>query len=76
MGVLDGIRIIEFAGIGPAPFCGMLLAAMGADVILVERSSAAPAIHSISARTPSSIAASDRLRSTSRMRARSKQYCD
>jgi crotonobetainyl-CoA:carnitine CoA-transferase CaiB-like acyl-CoA transferase len=27
MGVLDGIRIIEIAGIGPGPFCGMLLAA-------------------------------------------------
>ncbi len=37
MGVLDGIRVIEIAGIGPGPFCGMLLADMGADVILVER---------------------------------------
>lgn len=37
MGVLDGIRIIEFAGIGPGPFCGMLLADMGAEVTLVER---------------------------------------
>jgi crotonobetainyl-CoA:carnitine CoA-transferase CaiB-like acyl-CoA transferase len=37
MGILSGIRIIEIAGIGPAPFCGMLLADMGADVILVER---------------------------------------
>ena len=37
MGVLDGIRVIEFAGIGPGPFCGMLLADMGAEVILVER---------------------------------------
>ncbi|MBK9520747.1 MAG: CoA transferase [Rhodocyclaceae bacterium] len=37
MGVLDGIRIVEIAGIGPGPFCGMLLADMGADVILVER---------------------------------------
>ncbi len=38
MGVLDGIRIIELAGIGPGPFCGMLLADMGAEVILIERS--------------------------------------
>ena len=37
MGVLAGIRIIEIAGIGPGPFCGMLLADMGAEVILVER---------------------------------------
>jgi alpha-methylacyl-CoA racemase len=37
MAVLDGIRIVEIAGIGPGPFCGMLLADMGAEVILVER---------------------------------------
>ena len=40
MGVLDGIRVIEFAGIGPGPFCGMLLADMGAEVILIERAGA------------------------------------
>ncbi|QFT77500.1 MULTISPECIES: CaiB/BaiF CoA-transferase family protein [unclassified Erythrobacter] len=34
---LAGIRIVEIEGIGPAPFCGMHLADMGADVILVER---------------------------------------
>jgi len=37
MGVLSGIRIVEIAGIGPGPFCGMLLADLGAEVILVER---------------------------------------
>ena len=37
MGVLSGVSIVEMAGIGPAPFCGMLLADMGADVWLVER---------------------------------------
>ncbi|BDI06230.1 alpha-methylacyl-CoA racemase [Sphaerotilus microaerophilus] len=36
-GPLAGLRIVEFAGIGPGPFTGMLLADMGADVILVER---------------------------------------
>lgn len=36
-GPLVGLRIVEFAGIGPCPFTGMLLADMGADVILVER---------------------------------------
>ena len=41
MGVLDGIRVVEIAGIGPGPFCGMLLADMGAEVILVERAGAA-----------------------------------
>jgi alpha-methylacyl-CoA racemase len=34
---LTGIRIIEMAGMGPGPFCGMLLADMGADVVRVER---------------------------------------
>ncbi|MES2130001.1 MAG: CaiB/BaiF CoA-transferase family protein [Pseudomonadota bacterium] len=42
MGVLSGVRIVEIAGIGPAPFCGMLLADMGAEVILVERSGVKP----------------------------------
>lgn len=37
MGVLAGVRIVEMGGIGPVPFCGMLLADMGAQVILVER---------------------------------------
>lgn len=37
MGVLEGIRVVEIAGIGPGPFCGMLMADMGAEVILVER---------------------------------------
>ncbi len=37
MGPLSGIRILELAGIGPGPFCGMLLADLGADVVLVDR---------------------------------------
>ncbi|MCS6947285.1 MAG: CoA transferase, partial [Steroidobacteraceae bacterium] len=37
MGPLKGLRVVEFAGLGPAPICGMLLADLGADVILVER---------------------------------------
>jgi alpha-methylacyl-CoA racemase len=37
MGPLKGLRIIEMAGIGPAPFCGMLLSDMGAEVIRVDR---------------------------------------
>jgi alpha-methylacyl-CoA racemase len=36
-GALSGIRIIEFAGIGPGPFCGMMLADHGAEVIRIER---------------------------------------
>ncbi|MEY4890560.1 MAG: hypothetical protein RIQ75_1690, partial [Pseudomonadota bacterium] len=36
-GVLDGITIIEMAGIGPGPFAGMMLADHGARVIRIER---------------------------------------
>ncbi len=39
MGPLKGVRILEFAGIGPGPFCGMLLADLGADVIRIDRKS-------------------------------------
>lgn len=38
-GPLAGLRIIEFAGIGPGPFCGMMLADHGAEVIRVDRAS-------------------------------------
>ena len=37
MGALDGVRVIELAGIGPGPFCGMMLADQGAEVIQVDR---------------------------------------
>lgn len=37
MGPLTGTKVVEVGGIGPAPFCGMLLADMGAEVILIER---------------------------------------
>ena len=37
MGPLAGLKILEFEAIGPVPFCGMMLADMGADVLLVER---------------------------------------
>ena len=36
-GPLAGVRVVEFGGIGPAPFCGMLLADMGAAVTLIEK---------------------------------------
>lgn len=36
-GVLEGVTIVEFAGIGPGPFCGMMLADHGARVIRVDR---------------------------------------
>ena len=37
MGPLTGIKIVELAGIGPGPFCAMLLADMGAEVVRVDR---------------------------------------
>ena len=37
MGPLAGVRVLELEAIGPAPFCGMLLADMGADVLLIDR---------------------------------------
>lgn len=37
MGVLTGLRVIECGGIGPGPFCCMLLADMGAEVVRVDR---------------------------------------
>jgi alpha-methylacyl-CoA racemase len=37
MGPLKGVKIIEVGGIGPGPFCAMMLSDMGADIIRVER---------------------------------------
>ncbi len=36
-GPLSGVKIVEFAGIGPGPFCGMLLSDLGADVVRIDR---------------------------------------
>jgi alpha-methylacyl-CoA racemase len=41
MGPLQGIRVLEFAGIGPGPFCAMLLADMGAEVVRIDRATGA-----------------------------------
>ena len=61
MGPLSGLRIIEMKGIGPGPYAGMLLADMGAEVIVVERASkpnsiAAPSALDIHSRGKKSIA--------------------
>ncbi len=39
-GALDGLRVIEMAGLGPAPLAGQLLADQGADVVVIDRKSA------------------------------------
>src|ERR1700704_6661810 len=36
-GPLAGLRVVEFAGIGPGPFACMLLSDMGADVVTIDR---------------------------------------
>ena len=36
-GPLSGVRILEFSGIGPGPFCGMLLSDLGADILRIDR---------------------------------------
>ncbi|QDO97533.1 CoA transferase [Ferrovibrio terrae] len=40
MGPLKGLKVIEMAGIGPGPFCAMMLSDMGADVIRIDRADA------------------------------------
>ena len=42
-GPLRGVRVVEFGGIGPGPFCTMLLADLGADVVRLDRPGAPPA---------------------------------
>ena len=37
MGPLEGVKVVELAGIGPAPFACMMLAELGADVLRVDR---------------------------------------
>ena len=56
-GPLNGVRIVEFAGIGPGPFCGMLLSDLGADVIRVDRPGHRPgAVSDVTGRGRRSIA--------------------
>lgn len=50
---LDGIRVIEMAGLAPSPYCGMILADFGANVVIVDRlSTGAPEIPNIMAKNP------------------------
>ncbi|PBC54992.1 CaiB/BaiF CoA-transferase family protein [Rhodococcus sp. ACPA1] len=55
-GPLTGVRIVELAGIGPGPFCGMLFADLGAEVIRVERVGAPHDTWNVAARGRRSIA--------------------
>lgn len=41
MGPLNGVKVVELQGIGPGPFCGMMLADMGAEITRIDRSASA-----------------------------------
>ncbi len=56
MGPLTGTKLIELAGIGPGPFCGMMLADMGAEVIRVNRTNETSRFADVLARGRKSIA--------------------
>ena len=56
MGPLSGLRIIELTGIGPGPFCGMMLSDMGAEVIRIDRLAGAANPKDVLARNRRSIA--------------------
>jgi crotonobetainyl-CoA:carnitine CoA-transferase CaiB-like acyl-CoA transferase len=47
-GPLSGMKVLEVAGIGPGPFCGMMLADLGADILRVDRFSFQYSNYSIS----------------------------
>ncbi|MDX1511809.1 MAG: CaiB/BaiF CoA-transferase family protein [Nitriliruptorales bacterium] len=58
-GPLEGFTILELAGIGPGPFCGMMLADMGATVVRIDRPGGNPGAmvgHSVLNRTRQSVA--------------------
>ncbi len=55
-GVLSGLRVIEFAGLGPGPFCAMMLADHGAEVIRIDRIGAFNRVNDPTLRSRKSIA--------------------
>jgi alpha-methylacyl-CoA racemase len=55
-GPLKGVRVVEFAGIGPGPFCCMLLSDMGADVVRIDRKGARGMRNDVTARGRRSVA--------------------
>lgn len=49
-GPLKGLRVIEIAGIGPAPFCATLLSDLGAEILRIDRPNGGAAPHDVTAR--------------------------
>ncbi|MBC5767067.1 CaiB/BaiF CoA transferase family protein [Ramlibacter albus] len=54
-GPLQGIKVVEFAGLGPAPFCAMVLADMGAEVLRIARPGAAPGRFDVNCRNRATV---------------------
>ncbi len=55
-GPLNGVKVVEFAGIGPGPFCCMLLSDMGAEVVRIDRPAGRAMRNDVTARGRRSIA--------------------
>ncbi len=55
-GPLEGLRVIEMAGIGPCPLAGQLMADLGADVVVIDRKSGLPREHDVNNRNKRSAA--------------------
>jgi alpha-methylacyl-CoA racemase len=53
MGPLHGIKVVEFAALGPAPMGAMLLADLGAEVLRIERKPSGPALSCLTPRSTS-----------------------
>src|ERR1044072_8248171 len=52
---LSGVRVVEFAGIGPAPFVAMLLSDMGAEVVRIDRPGQGPSANDVTCRGRASL---------------------
>ena len=54
-GPLNGLKVIEFSGIGPAPLAGQLMADLGAEVLTIDKKVKPTNFHDINARGKTSI---------------------
>ncbi|CAN7767588.1 CaiB/BaiF CoA-transferase family protein [Pseudorhodoferax sp. LjRoot39] len=55
-GPLEGLKVIEFAGIGPGPFCAMVLGDLGADVLRIARPGTKPDARDVTTRNRRTLA--------------------
>jgi alpha-methylacyl-CoA racemase len=54
-GPLKGVKVVEFAGLGPAPFCAMVLADLGAEVLRIARPGEEPQRHDVNCRNRATV---------------------